>query len=152
MNILERTMDLSFEIADRIEEFAKKNRIKKKDFADYAGVNPSEVTKWVSGTHNFTLSTIAKIEKVLGCVIFNFEDLTNKCDIRDLLSHDTHKIKISRDVLRIKNHSGRHKGVLETRKFLSSNRRVARKYGSECQEISIQTGFFENKLNYAEGS
>jgi transcriptional regulator with XRE-family HTH domain len=37
----------------------------KSEFADKINKNPSEITKWLSGTHNFTIDTLAEIAMVL---------------------------------------------------------------------------------------
>ena len=37
-----------------------------KEFARKMGKTEAEVSRWVGGTHNFTLRTIAKISDVLG--------------------------------------------------------------------------------------
>ena len=52
-------VDLSFAIADRIDALIKKKGLTKKEFADSIGKRPSEVTKWLSGQHNFTIRTLA---------------------------------------------------------------------------------------------
>ena len=57
---------MSFAIANRIDALIKKKGLTKKEFADSIGKRPSEVTKWLSGQHNFTIRTIAFIETVLG--------------------------------------------------------------------------------------
>ena len=44
------------------------NRIK---FAEEMGVHPSVVTKWLSGTHNFTTETLFDIEEKLNICIIN---------------------------------------------------------------------------------
>src|SRR5690606_5929768 len=44
---------------------------KKKDLAEKLGKNPSEVTKWLSGKHNFTTDTLAEIERVTGKPLIN---------------------------------------------------------------------------------
>jgi len=44
------------------------NRIK---FAEEMGVHPSVVTKWLSGTHNFTSDTLYDIEEKLNICIIN---------------------------------------------------------------------------------
>jgi transcriptional regulator with XRE-family HTH domain len=36
-----------------------------KDFAKQIGRSEAEVSRWVGGTHNFTLATLAKISTVL---------------------------------------------------------------------------------------
>ena len=54
-------VDLSFAIADRIDALIKKRGLTKKEFADSIGKRPSEVTKWLSGQHNFTIRTLAML-------------------------------------------------------------------------------------------
>ena len=54
-------VDLSFAIADRIDALIKKKGLTKKEFADSIGKRPSEVTKWLSGQHNFTILTLAML-------------------------------------------------------------------------------------------
>lgn len=59
-------VDSSFEIADRIQALLLEKGMQQKDFAKAIGKQESEISKWLSGTHNFTLKTIAKIKEVLG--------------------------------------------------------------------------------------
>lgn len=59
-------VSMSFDIVDRIHEILKSMNLSQKDFADLLGKKESEVSKWMTGTHNFTLKTIAKIEHILG--------------------------------------------------------------------------------------
>lgn len=54
-------MDLSFAIATRLDALIKENGLSKKEFAEAIGKRPSEVTKWLSGQHNFTLRTISML-------------------------------------------------------------------------------------------
>ncbi|MFO8066423.1 MAG: helix-turn-helix transcriptional regulator [Bacteroidales bacterium] len=56
----------SFEIVDCIHEILEKQGKEQKDLAVALGKSESEISKWMSGTHNFTIKTIAKIETVLG--------------------------------------------------------------------------------------
>lgn len=58
-------VDLSFDIANRIDTILSNRKISQKDFAAMIGKKESEVSKWLKGTHNFTLRTIAKITDVL---------------------------------------------------------------------------------------
>lgn len=55
----------SFDIVDRIHEILAKQGKEQKDLAKALGKKESEISKWMSGTHNFTIKTIAKIEAVL---------------------------------------------------------------------------------------
>lgn len=54
-------IDWSFAIANRIDYLIKKNGLSKRSFAEALGKRPSEVSKWLSGQHNFTLRTLATI-------------------------------------------------------------------------------------------
>ena len=59
-------LDLSFAIADKIDAILKKKGMTQKEFAKKMNKTEAEVSRWLSGTHNFTLKTIAKITAVLG--------------------------------------------------------------------------------------
>src|SRR4030043_1870007 len=59
-------VDRSFDIVDRIHEILKIKNLSQKDLADLLEKQESEVSKWMTGTHNFTLKTLVKIEDVLG--------------------------------------------------------------------------------------
>lgn len=52
---------LSFQISNRIDTLMKEEGLSKKQFADAIGKRPSEITEWLSGEHNFTINTIAKL-------------------------------------------------------------------------------------------
>ncbi len=53
-------------IASRIDAIMKEKGISKKDLAILTHRRPSDVTRWLSGGHNFTCRTIALIEQALG--------------------------------------------------------------------------------------
>lgn len=61
-----RSSDISFCIAVRILDVLDRKGWNKSDFARAMGKKESEISKWLSGQHNFTIQTIAKIETVLG--------------------------------------------------------------------------------------
>jgi len=56
----------SFDIVDRIHEILASQGKDQKELAKALGKKESEISKWMTGTHNFTLKTLAKIEEVLG--------------------------------------------------------------------------------------
>lgn len=58
--------ELSFGIAERISEILKSKGLTQKEFASLLGKRESEISKWMTGRHNFTTQTIARIEAVLG--------------------------------------------------------------------------------------
>ena len=56
-------------IASRIDALMKEKGISKKNLAAITHHRPSDVTRWLSGGHNFTCRTIALIEQALGAPI-----------------------------------------------------------------------------------
>ncbi|MBD5194124.1 MAG: helix-turn-helix transcriptional regulator [Bacteroidales bacterium] len=60
---------LSVSIANRIEALMREAGYSKKQFAEKLGRRPSEVTKWLSGEHNFTIATLARIGAFFGTQI-----------------------------------------------------------------------------------
>lgn len=74
---LEKT-EKRMQLAARIDDAIKAKGWKKKDFAKALGKTPSEITKWLSGTHNFTTDTLFDIERVLGICILKFDDRQSK--------------------------------------------------------------------------
>ena len=57
---------LSVEIVERIDDLMQKHNMNQKQLAQQLGKNPSEINKWLSGTHNFTLKTIIRLENLFG--------------------------------------------------------------------------------------
>ncbi len=58
---LQKETELSFQISDRIYELMQQRGLSKKQFADALGKRPCEVTKWLSGQHNFTIATLSML-------------------------------------------------------------------------------------------
>lgn len=65
--------ELSFGIAERISEVLKAKNLTQKDLANRLHKRESEISKWMTGRHNFTIQTIAKIETALGCKLINIQ-------------------------------------------------------------------------------
>ncbi|MCB0745024.1 MAG: helix-turn-helix transcriptional regulator [Ignavibacteriae bacterium] len=59
-------VDYTFDLSSRIQFLLDQNSMDQKDLAKALGKNESEISKWLSGSHNFTLKTVARIEDVLG--------------------------------------------------------------------------------------
>lgn len=66
---IKREVNLSFEIVDRIHYILTSRGLRQKDLAIMLNKKESEISKWMQGTHNFTLDTISAIENVLGIEI-----------------------------------------------------------------------------------
>ena len=63
---LKKQLDMSFAIADKLDATLKEKGMNQKEFARMIGHTQAEVSRWLSGTHNFTLATLAKISVALG--------------------------------------------------------------------------------------
>ncbi len=63
---LQKETELSFQISDRIYELMQERGLSKKQFADALGKRPCEVTKWLSGQHNFTIATLGVLSSFFG--------------------------------------------------------------------------------------
>ena len=66
---MKRQMELSVQIANRIYEIMEEKGLSQKNLADLLGKTETEVSRWLSGTHNMTLATIAKISTALNADI-----------------------------------------------------------------------------------
>lgn len=60
-----RSVDLSFQIVDRIHEILLAKGLKQKDLALMLGKSEAEISRWMRGTHNFTIDTLITIEQAL---------------------------------------------------------------------------------------
>ena len=61
-------------LAARIDKGIKAKGWKKKDLAAALNKRRSEITKWLSGTHNFNSDTLFDIERVLNIKLITLED------------------------------------------------------------------------------
>ena len=61
-------------LAAKIDEAIKARGWQKQDLAKALRKRPSEISKWLSGTHNFTIETLWEIEKVLNVELINLHE------------------------------------------------------------------------------
>ena len=66
---IKEEIDLSFAISNKIDALMQERGLSKKQFADALGRRPSEITKWLSGQHNFTIATLAMLQTFFGKAI-----------------------------------------------------------------------------------
>lgn len=57
---------LSFAISNRLDSLMREKGLNKKQFAEAIGKRPNEITKWLSGEHNFTIATLAMLSTFFG--------------------------------------------------------------------------------------
>ncbi|MBQ0072774.1 MAG: helix-turn-helix transcriptional regulator, partial [Prevotella sp.] len=55
--IIRERVDLSFLIVDRIHDILLSKGYRQKDLAIMLGKSEAEISKWMRGTHNFTIDT-----------------------------------------------------------------------------------------------
>ena len=64
-----QSVALSFQIVDRIHDILVQKNMRQKDLAFLLGKKEAEISKWMRGTHNFTIETLVSIENALGAPI-----------------------------------------------------------------------------------
>lgn len=65
-SVVKAQFDLNYGIADKIDNILREQHLTQRDLARMTGKRESEVSKWLTGRHNFTLKTIALISTALG--------------------------------------------------------------------------------------
>ena len=63
---IQKEVAMEFAISNRIYELMQKRGLNKIQFAQALGKRPSEITKWLSGQHNFTIKTISMLQTFFG--------------------------------------------------------------------------------------
>ena len=61
-----RLARISLDIASQINSILKRKNITQRELASRLNKKESEISKWLSGNHNFTIKTLASIETILG--------------------------------------------------------------------------------------
>ena len=74
----QKSTDRKMMLAARIYNTMKAKGIKNGQLAAILRRKPSEITKWLSGTHNFTIETLWEIGDVLGIKLINIEEQEEK--------------------------------------------------------------------------
>lgn len=85
-------MRLAAKIADAIDM----SGMSKKEFAARLGKQPSEVSKWLSGTHNFTHDTLFEISRALD---INLIDTKNELSTAPIIRDDYDYMSMKRALL-----------------------------------------------------
>lgn len=59
-------VSLNVDIANRIYDLLKEKEMTQREFAALMGKRESEISRWLTGSHGFTTTTLAKMAAVLG--------------------------------------------------------------------------------------
>ena len=62
---IQKQVDLQVMIANRIYDLLEQKHMSQKDLAMKLGKTETEISRWLSGTHNLTMATLAKIAVAL---------------------------------------------------------------------------------------
>lgn len=73
-------------LAARLDDLITARGLSKSEFAEKVNKNPSEITKWLSGTQNFTIDTLAEIGVALNIPVAELfepkrEHVTNRVQV-----------------------------------------------------------------------
>lgn len=78
-----RESELSYAIAKRIHEMLQRRHWSQADLARATGKRETVVSRWLSGTHSFTIQTLAAIETALGEEILSVRQYRNTSGLVD---------------------------------------------------------------------
>jgi len=71
---LEKRIEFRMQLALKIDKARIRMGLSKKQFADKLSKSPSEISKWLSGTHNFTSDTLFEIQQLLKVELISAEE------------------------------------------------------------------------------
>lgn len=63
---IQREVEMQIAVSNRIYDLMVEKGLSKAEFARAMGKRPCEITKWLSGQHNFTLKTLASLSTFFG--------------------------------------------------------------------------------------
>lgn len=83
---IQKQVDMQVMIANRIYDLLEQKGMSQKDLAQKLGKTETEVSRWLCGTHNITMATIAKIAVALDDDIITSTATKRKRNIHPKLS------------------------------------------------------------------
>lgn len=81
-SLLEKKVAFKMRIAARIDDALKAKGMQKKELAQLMGKANSEISKWLSGTQNFTIDTLIEIEHFLNVNLLSDVKYCNPCNAK----------------------------------------------------------------------
>lgn len=84
---IQKQVDLCVSIANRVYDLLEEQGMTQRDFARALGKTETEVSRWLCGTHNLTIATIAKMSVVLNDDII-VTTFTQKQEPRQYSQHE----------------------------------------------------------------
>lgn len=90
-----RQVDIAVQIANRVYELLEEKGMSQKDLAKKLGKTETEVSRWLSGTHNLTIATIAKLAVALDDDIIITTHTTSQDVKYNFCEEETHCSKVA---------------------------------------------------------
>lgn len=96
-------VDLYADLVVRINQLLREKGITQKQLAEKMEKSPSEISKWLSGEHNFTLRSLSKLSAELGEPLLevpsrkaptDFPDFWSACKINSFVIHSQKNAEI----------------------------------------------------------
>lgn len=81
-------VEMAVRIANRVYDILEERNMTQRDFAQLVGKSENEVSRWLCGTHNLTLATIAKMSVALG------EDLLMPRPVKRTITHPRRSVNM----------------------------------------------------------
>lgn len=83
-------------LAAKIDDVLQARGLTNQEFAFMMGKKPSEISRWLSGTHNFTTETLWEIERVLRIQLLvssphEPEVAAQRAELKAFISHEVEK-------------------------------------------------------------
>lgn len=94
----QKRTDTRMLLAAKIKDGMNAKGWRNKQLAEALEQNPSVITKWLSGTHNFTSDTLSDIEEVLGVKLLDVQAKKEIQTFRYNLQLTTMKVNTQQDV------------------------------------------------------
>jgi len=72
---IDRLVKRNLAISNKVRQILDERNLSDKDFAEILKKTPSEISKWLSGSHNLTQKSIIKMEIALGVQLIYVEQV-----------------------------------------------------------------------------
>nr|WP_295870466.1 helix-turn-helix transcriptional regulator [uncultured Chitinophaga sp.] len=73
--------DYKMKLAAKIYDAMKSRGMTQTQFAELMGKSVSLVSRWMSGTHNFTVDTLIEIQRILDIPLLNIEPINSSAQV-----------------------------------------------------------------------
>lgn len=90
---IDKLVEKNLAIANKIHNMLEDRGLKAADLARMLKKTPSEISKWLTGTHTFTTKTITKIETILGDDIIHIEPQREIVYLKVYVNHEEEEIE-----------------------------------------------------------